>query len=288
MAERSSALAEASSVRRSVREGARAAAAELVPSSRLTHIDLVSCAEPAVTEPAVGRVRLTQDPCAADRTHFDFSVTMEGVAAEGLPTRFGLRRVTDMMPTHVFSEPAGACAAGSAPLADLPPGTTVAVEGIVERKFDMHLTDAGDAEYRRLNRMRTAAAGSKTRFVRSVAAFTKLGAPSDGGRRAGRGAPAAEEAAPLLVPLPRRANKAAPAAASGRGVTARSDDELQAFLFSLFERRSNWKVAEIVSVTGEGMARLRPALAKITEMDRRPGPLRGSLQLLPHLQKAGA
>lgn len=286
-AERASTLAEAAAVGRAVREGARAAAAQLVPAARLGYppLELAERGEPAAAaDPVVGRVRLTQDPCAAERGAFDYSLLLSGASADGLPLHFGLRRVAEMQAAHAFSEPLTAGASGP-PLAALPPGAAVAVEGVVERKFDMHLTDAGDAEYRRLSRARTAAASSKTRLVRSVAAFAKLSAPGDGGARPARLPASAEEAAPLMVPLPRRANKAAPVAAAANAGVARSDDELQALLFELFERRSHWKVAEIVSVSGETMTRLRPALAKITEMDRRPGPQRGCYQLLPHLKK---
>jgi hypothetical protein len=227
------------------------------------------------------------DPCAAERC-FDYSLLLDGAAAEGLPSFFGLRRVDDVQPMHVFGEPAGAAAApDEGPLADLAPGAVVTAEGAVERKFDMHLTDAGGAEYRRLSRARTAAASNKTRLIRSLASFSALGAPSDAAPPRGRAArTAVEESAPHLLPLPRLKHKAPAAVTAGRAGGARSDDELQALLFDLFERRSHWKVAEIVSVTGENMARLRPALAQITEMDRRPGPQRGCYVLLPHLKKA--
>ena len=133
------------------------------------------------------------DPCAAaagagaEAEARQFSLSLTGAAAEGLPHNYGLRRLTDVMASHVFSEPMQAGQAQQPLTLPLPRGSSVAVEGLIERKFDLHLTDAGDAEYRRLSKARTAAASSKTRLVRNAALFT-LGAPSDSGvaRRGGR------------------------------------------------------------------------------------------------------
>ena len=290
-AERGALQADTAALEACVREGTRAAAAQLVPASRLASatLELLPCAEPTLADPVLGRVRMEVDPCAAgggagEAEARQFSLSLTGAAAEGLPHNYGLRRLTDVMASHVFSEPAQAGQPPQQPLSlQLPRGASVAVEGLVERKFDMHLTDAGDAEYRRLSKARTAAASSKTRFVQDVTTIQTLGAPSDSGIV--RRGLTTHEAGPKMVPLPRKANKPAPAAGAARSSVTRNDDELDALLFDLFERRSHWKVAEIVSVTGESMARLRPALARITEMDRRPGPLRGSYQLLAHLRK---
>jgi hypothetical protein len=295
---RAAALADDGALGRAVSDAARAVAAARVPSAQIASgaiaAHLVPAGEPGGAEPLLGRVRMSYDPCATPAAPAEFTLTLGGPSAEGLPREYGLRRAADVLPMHVFGEPAATAAtgpaggggggAGYAPLAGLPPGGVASAEGVVERKFDMHLTDADDAEYRRLNRARMTAANTKTRVAKQVAAFTPLGAAGSGGAGpSSRGA--ALEAAPLRVPLPARQNVLSKAAlAGGRAPEKRSrmePDALQALLFTLFETRTHWKIAELERRCDQPLAHLKTVLSGIADMDRTPGPNRGAYQLLP-------
>ena len=292
---RAAALADAGALARAVTDAARAVAASRVPAAHIASgsiaAHLVPAGDAAGGEPLLGRVRMTFDPCAVPASPAEFSLTLGGPAAEGLPREYGLQRATGVPPMHVFGEPAATAVGGGntgvtyAPLAGLPPGGVASVEGVVERKFDVHLTDADDAEYRRLNRARMTAANTKSRVAKQVAAFTPLGA---GGGAGASGRAAALEAAPLRVPLPARQNVLSKAAlAGGRAPEKRvrmDEDALQALLFTLFEKRSHWKIAELERQSDQPLAHLKAVLAGIAEMDRTPGPTRGAYQLLPHLR----
>ena len=196
---------------------------------------------------------------------------------------------------HVFGEPAVTAGAapgrgGSyAPLAGLPPGGGASAEGVVERKFDVHLLDADDAEYRRLNRARMTAASTKTRVAKHVAEFATLLEPADGAPGPTRGRAMLEQA-PLRVPLPARHNVLSKHAQRGGAPQAQHEpmtaDALQSRLFELFETRSHWKIADLERTTHQRLALLKQVLSGIAEMDRAPGPNRGAFQLLPHLRRA--
>jgi len=278
-----------------VSDAARSICGALVPVARIASgavaQDLVPCAEAPQGEPLVGRVRMSFDPVAVPAAGAEFTLTLCGASAEGLPRDFSLRRTADNTAAHAFGEPAAtACGLGGAgggyqPLAGLPPGGVLSAEGVVERRLDAHLSDAGDAEYRRLSRQRSSAANTKTRVTRTVAQFAYVAAPG-AGRDAARRADTME-AAPQLVPLPRRANVDPKKGKPGGGAAAPEldPDALQALLFSKFERRSHWKIAELVAATQQPLAKLKLGLAAIAEMDRAPGPLRGQYQLQPHLRR---
>jgi hypothetical protein len=94
----------------------------------------------------------------------------------------------------------------------------------------------------------------------------------------------------MRVPLPARQNALSKAAlAGGRAPEKRSRMEpeaLQALLFTLFESRTHWKIAELERRSDQPLAHLKQVLASIAEMDRAPGPNRGAFQLLPHLRPA--
>lgn len=229
-------------------------------------------------------------------------------------------------PTFVLSEPDVAVPPAAAhgfapycPLAGLPPGLAVAVEGVVERRLDAGVADPGDARYRALSRARTAAAAARTRVARTVAAFAPVAAPREGGGaarappRGARGArPGGDDAdddcfggapaapagfAPpaVQVPLPARrtgSSRAGRGGGGGEGGKAPrelrdklSDDDLTALLFSLFERRSHWKVADLAAAAKQPVGVLRTTLASVAQMERGQGPLKGTFVLLPHLRR---
>jgi hypothetical protein len=301
---RAAALQDAAALARVVTDAARAVAAARAPAAQIksgaiaAHL-VPAPPEPAGAEPLLGRVRMSYDPCGQPPAPAAFTLTLGGAAAEGLPLEYALQRAADVPPAHVFGEPAATAASGGppgaaaayAPLAGLPPGGVVSAEGCVERKFDAVLLDAADdAHYRRLSRARMTAAGTKTRVAKQVAAFTPLGAAGGAGGAGGalRGRAPAAEAAPLRVPLPARQNALSKAAlAGGRAPEkrARMDaEELKALLFGCFAARSHWKIADLERRTDQPLAHLKQVLASIAEMDRAPGPNRGSFQLLPHLR----
>ena len=299
--ERAATFADDTALARVASDALRAVVAAHVPSARIASgaidADLVPCSDVATSNTVVGRVRMAFNPCAEPVQPAEFSLTLCGSSADGLPREYGLRRVVDALPTHVFGEPGAAGQSraaqpgGSAYLplkAQAARGGVVAVDGIVDRRLDMYLTDAADAEYRRLNRARMVAANTKTRVARTVAAVTTIAAPSDGGggilkRRAEPQA----EAAPLQQPLPKRVNKTVPIAGKAAQTVDRMEiDQLQSLLFSLFESRPLWKMAELGARTGQPVAHLKEALSGIALMDKTPGPSRGCFQLLPHLRRA--
>ena len=286
--EREATLRDAEALSRLLCAGARSACAQALPASRLGSLLLQPAADPLQSPAAgaaelVGRVRLSRDPLATTGAT-EYSLTLAGAAAEGLPRRLGMRRAGDAQAAVVLSEVAGAReAAGEEPLSS--PSLVqapVLVDGTVEVKFDCHVLDVDAQEYRLLNRQRATAASTKTRVAMTMAAYRAVGPPSTaGGPRGGEEAP---EVAPHMVPLPRRANKSAPKAKVSEK-DGRSADELQAYLFEKFEAHPHLTVPQLVQDSRESVAKLRAALGKIAEMIKTPGPTKGAYQLLSHLRK---
>lgn len=300
--ERSSTITDDAALKRVATDALRAVVAAHVPSARIAsgaiEADLEPCEDVASSNAVVGRVRMSYNPCAEPAQPAEFNLTLCGTSAEGLPREYGLRRVADALPTHIFGEPASqrhASQSGGASLylplqAQTAKGGVVGVDGIVDRRLDMHLTDASDAEYRRLNRARMVAANTKTRVTMAVATFTTVAAPSaDAGGVIKRKAEPQEEAIPLQGPLPKRANRVVPLIPKeAKHVATLDADQLQAQLFDLFEARSSWKMADLSTRTGQPVALLKEVLAGIAQMDKTPGPTRGCYQLLPHLRRPAA
>jgi len=290
---RAATLADDAALARLVSDASRAVALARVPQAQISSGAISAHLEAA--EPLLGRVRMAYDPCAVPPAPAEFTLTLGGFASEGVPREYGLRRAIEVPAMHVFGEPAvtAGAAPGSggsyAPLAGLPPGGVASAEGVVERKFDVHLLDADDAEYRRLNRARMTAASTKTRVAKQVAEFAALVDPADGAPGPSRGRAMLEQA-PLRVPLPARHNVLSKHAQRGGAPPvqheAMATDALQARLFELFETRSHWKIADIERATHQRLPLLKAVLAGIAEMDRAPGPNRGAFQLLPHLRRA--
>ena len=278
---------------RLVADASCAVAAARVPQAQISSGTIGAHLEAA--EPLLGRVRMAFDPCAVPAAPAEFTLTLGGFGSEGVPRDYGLRRATEVPAMHVFGEPAvtAGAAPGSggnyAPLAGLPPGGVASAEGVVERKFDVHLLDADDAEYRRLNRARMTAASTKTRVAKQVAEFATMVEPADGAPGPSRGRAMLEQA-PLRVALPARHNVLSKHAQRGGAPQAQHEpmaaDALQARLFELFETRSHWKIADLERATHQRLALLKQVLSGIAEMDRAPGPNRGAFQLLPHLRRA--
>lgn len=290
---RAASLADDDALARLVADASRAVALARVPQAQISSGAISAHLEAA--EPLLGRVRMAFDPCAVPAAPAEFTLTLGGFASEGVPREYGLRRATEVPAMHIFGEPAitaGAAPGSSgnyAPLAGLPPGGVVSAEGVVERKFDVHLLDADDTEYRRLNRARMTAASTKTRVAKKVAEFATMIEPGDGALGGPRGRAMLEQA-PLRVPLPARHNVLSKHALRGGAPAVEREvmatDVLQARLFELFESRSHWKIADLERATHQRLALLKQVLAGIAEMDRAPGPNRGAFQLLPHLRRA--
>lgn len=298
--ERAATFADDAALKRIATDALRAVVAAHVPNAKISsgviEGDLVPCDDVAASNTVVGRVRMSYNPCAEPAQPAELNVTLCGASADGLPREYGLRRVADAQPTHIFGEPRTGGYQPASQLSGLSyiplqaqkmESGMVAVEGIVDRRLDMHLTDASDSEYRRLNRARMVAANTKTRVSRAVATFTAVAAPStDAGGVIKRKAEPQEEAAPLQGPRPKRENKAIPLPGrEQRQVDKMEPDELQALLFTLFEGRPSWKMADLGARTGQPVAHLKAVLGGIAQMDKTPGPTRGYYQLLPHLRK---
>ncbi|CAM8912491.1 unnamed protein product [Rhodiola kirilowii] len=212
----------------------------------------------------VAKVVLSLDPTKPedDPDALEFIMEMAGSETGHTPKNYSLNMFKDFVPMCIFSESNQ--------------GTRVAVEGKVERKFDMkpHNENPDDLEeYGRLCRERTSKSMIKNRQIQVI--------DNDRGVH--------------MRPMPgmvglissnfKDKRKPVPVKGNDMKRTRRDRGELEDIMFKLFERQPNWALKQLVQETDQPAQFLKEILNELCVYNKR-GANQGTYELKPEYKKS--
>lgn len=206
------------------------------------------------TEPGttMAKVLLSLDPTkpADSESAMQFSLELSAKDATGIYKGYSLNLTKDVVPMHIFSE--------------TPPGK-LAVEGKVEKKFDMKPNDLSSDEYRKVCRERLDKSRIKTRTVQVL--------ENDHG--------VFIRPSPVAVGPMYALKKKGPVTKAPEAKRIRIErGELEDMVFKLFEQQPFWAFKQLVVETQQPEAFLKEVTNDLCVYNKR-GPNQGKYELKP-------
>ncbi|CAA0838990.1 Transcription initiation factor IIF- beta subunit [Striga hermonthica] len=193
-----------------------------------------------------------------DPSALKFTMEMDGSEALNIPKGYSLNMFKDFVPMGIFSETNEG---------------KVAMEGKVERKFDMKPHHANLEEYRKLCRERTNKSMVKNRQIQVL--------DNDRGVHM-RPMPGMMG---LVTSASKEKKKAAPVKGSDMKRTRRDRGELEDIMFKLFERQPNWTLKQLVQETDQPAQFMKEILNELCVYNKR-GANQGTYELKPEYKKS--
>ncbi|EFJ21220.1 transcription factor, partial [Selaginella moellendorffii] len=207
-------------------------------------------------DPTLAKVTCTFDPLNPD-PEAALEFTMELSGPDDIKA-YSLNLQKDVVPTHIFSDTQG----------------RLAVEGKVERKFDIKPNSKAREEYRQLCRERDRKFNMKTRTIQVL--------KDDRGNLMRPALPptimlqSSKDAAKRKAPVNAKNN-------DGKR-TRRERGELEDHVFKLFEQQANWALKQLVQRTDQPVAFLKEILNDLCTYNKR-GTNQGTYELKPEYRK---
>ncbi|XP_031269018.1 general transcription factor IIF subunit 2 [Pistacia vera] len=187
-----------------------------------------------------------------------FKMEMLSSESVNLPKRYTLNRAKEIVPMSIFSETNQG---------------RVAIEGFVEKKFDMKPYEENIEEYGRLCRERTNKSMIKNRQIQVI--------DNDHGVHM-RPMPGMVG---LISSTSKEKKKTAPVKQSDMKRTRRDRGELEDIMFKLFERQPNWALKQLVQETDQPAQFLKEILNELCVYNKR-GTNQGTYELKPEYKKS--